>query len=281
MEKINSKMHPPENDRLFSDKIPKIYDIYAVPLYFQEYANDLAERLNSFAPNKILEIAAGTGVVTRTMSSKLNFKTQITATDFNEDMIRYAQSAHPNGKILWRQADATDLPFKDETFDAVVCQFGVMFFPDKIKGFSEVYRVLKDGDVFIFNVWDKLIDNEFTYVVNNSMKDVFPTDPSTFYQRIPFGYYDKEVIIRDLKKSGFKKAPEIITIEKRSAADSPMDVAISLCEGTPLRNEILARDSSKLEYSKEVAAKAIERHFGISKLDGLMKAHVIIAKKEK
>ena len=274
---INS--HIGKTNQLFSHEIPKLYDRYAVPIFFEGYAEDIANRLAPYNPKVILEIASGTGAVTRALSSKFNSSTKIIATDINEDMRRYASTTKTKGSIEWKLADAMDLPFEDETFDAVVCQFGVMFFIDKIKGFSEVYRVLKKGGVFIFNVWGRLSENEFTYVVDESMKGIFRDNPPDFYSRIPFGYHNLKVINEDLVRSGFNGKIETQNVEKRSIADSPMDVAISLCEGTPLRNEILSRDKSKLDYSKQVASKAIEREFGSGRVDGKMKAYVVIAEK--
>src|SRR5258705_9206814 len=153
-------MSSPDTDTVFSDSIPKLYETYLVPLIFEPYAPDLVNRLASRSLTRVLEIAAGTGVVTRTLASVLPEHVSIVATDLNQSMLDHASALGIKRPVEWRQADAMQLPFQDGTFDAVACQFGVMFFPDKAKALSEVYRVLRPGGVLIFNVWDRLEENE-------------------------------------------------------------------------------------------------------------------------
>src|SRR6185312_17238409 len=151
--------------KVFAGSIPQLYDEYLVPLIFEPYAEDLAARLAARNPGAVLEIAAGTGVVTRAMAKRLPASTSIVATDLNAPMIERAQAIGTARPVEWRTADASSLPFGDGTFDAVVCQFGVMFFPDRARAFAETRRVLKPGGAFLFNVWDRIVDNEFADVV--------------------------------------------------------------------------------------------------------------------
>src|SRR6266404_4632332 len=132
-------------DKFFAGSIPKLYESYLVPLIFEPYAADIAGRLASRSPGRVLEIAAGTGVVTRALVSTLPDRTAIVATDLNQTMLDQAAVTGTRRPVEWRQADAMQLPFTDGAFDAVVCQFGVMFFPDKPKAFAEARRVLKPG----------------------------------------------------------------------------------------------------------------------------------------
>ena len=143
-------------DKVFSGSIPKLYDKYLVPLIFEPYATDLVNRLRGKGLARVLEIAAGTGVVTRALASALPESATIVATDLNQAMLDQGAAVGTKRPVEWRQADAMQLPFEDATFDAVVCQFGVMFFPDKPKAFAEARRVLRPGGVFIFNVWDRI-----------------------------------------------------------------------------------------------------------------------------
>ncbi|HLW13061.1 MAG TPA: class I SAM-dependent methyltransferase, partial [Casimicrobiaceae bacterium] len=148
-------------DKVFAGSIPEIYDTLLVPLIFEPYAADLARRLAEQPLHRILEIAAGTGVVTRAMARALPPDVSITATDLNAQMIDRARAVGTVRNVEWRPADAINLPFGDGTFDAVVCQFGAMFFPDKQKAFSEARRVLRAGGSLLFNVWDRIEENEF------------------------------------------------------------------------------------------------------------------------
>ena len=169
------------------------------------------------------------------------------------------------------------LPFEDESFDAVVCQFGVMFFPDKSKAFSEARRILKAGGVLLFNVWDRIEENEFADTVTTALESVFPEDPPRFMARTPHGYYDVATIQRDLRNGGFVTAPRVDTIAARSIAESARFPALAYCQGTPLRNEIEARDKSLLGQATEVAENAIARRFGRGKIDGKIQAHIVAA----
>jgi SAM-dependent methyltransferase len=270
-------MTPPASDidTLFAGSIPKLYESYFVPLIFEPYAQDLAARLASRSPARVLEIAAGTGVVTRALATTLPAGVTIVATDLNQAMLDEAATVGTARAVEWRQADGMQLPFPDESFDAVVCQFGVMFFPDKAKAFAEARRVLEPGGVYIFNVWDRIAENEFTDVITTALKWVFPGDPPRFMARTPHGYHDRAAIERDLAAGGFSAAPEIATVTARSRAASPRVPAIAICQGTPLRNEIEARDPARLGEATDAAEKAIAARFGNGVVDGKIQAHVV------
>jgi ubiquinone/menaquinone biosynthesis C-methylase UbiE len=165
-------------DKVFAGSIPQIYDRFLVPLIFESYALDLAGRLAETEPQDVLEMAAGTGVLTRAIASRIAVRARIVATDLNQPMLDHAKGRMSrDDHIEWRQADAQDLPFADQSFDVVVCQFGVMFFPDKLQAYREARRVLKPGGHFLFNVWDQISENEFADVVTEALAVVFPHDP--------------------------------------------------------------------------------------------------------
>jgi SAM-dependent methyltransferase len=171
------------------------------------------------------------------------------------------------------------LPFGDGEFDAVVCQFGVMFFPDKSQAFSEARRVLKPGGVLLFNVWDRISENEFADSVTRALEAVFPEDPPRFLVRTPHGYHDRSTIERDLAIGGFTNTPQMVTVAARSRAQSARVPAIAYCQGTPLRNEIEARDASRLAEATDVAAAAVAQRFGTHAVDGKIQAHVVTVEK--
>ena len=264
-----------DTDKVFAGSIPKLYETCLVPLIFEPYAADLANRLASRPLTRVLEIAAGTGVVTRSLASVLPESVSIVATDLNQPMLDLASVVGTKRPVEWRQADAMQLPFRDGTFDAVVCQFGVMFFPDKSKAFSEASRVLSSGGVFIFSVWDRIEENEFADTVTTALESLFPADPPRFMARIPHGYYDHSTIERDLEKGGFTGLPQISTVAARSHAASPRVPAIAYCQGTPLRNEIEARDTSRLDQATDITAVAIAQRFGPGAVDGKIQAHIV------
>jgi len=191
-------------------------------------------------------------------------------------MLDHARRRSHDGRITWRQADALALPFEDQSFDIVACQFGAMFFPDKVQGYREARRVLKRGGHFFFNVWDAISANEFADVATQALATLFPQDPPRFMARIPHGYHDVEKIRAELTAGGFKEI-SIATVDGKSRASSPREPAIAYCEGTPLRNEIEARDASRLADATKTAAEALERRFGTGPIEGRIRAHVIAA----
>jgi ubiquinone/menaquinone biosynthesis C-methylase UbiE len=268
-------MAPRDSDTVFAGSIPQLYQTGMVPLIFEPYAADLAQRVAARSPRRVLEIVAGTGVVTRALASDLAAPTTIVATDLNQAMLDHAAEIGTAEHVQWRQADAMQLPFDDACFDAVVCQFGVMFFPDKAKAFAEARRVLVPGGALVFNVWDRIEDNEFADLVTASFAEMLPQDPPRFMARTPHGYHDLAAIRRDLALGGFDTMPQIETLAKRSRAASARAAALAYCQGTPLRNEIEARDVQGLAAATEYVTRAIARRFGNGVVDGKIQAHIV------
>ncbi|AUT70471.1 class I SAM-dependent methyltransferase [Paraburkholderia hospita] len=268
------------NDTGFTGSIPEIYERYLVPMIFEPYARDLASRAASVQPSRVLEIAAGTGVVTRAMADALSEHVEIVATDLNQAMLDCAATLGTYRPVTWQQADAMHLPFDDASFDLIVCQFGAMFFPDKARAFAEARRVLRSGGVLLFNVWDRIEENAFTVTVSDALGRLYAADPPSFLQRVPHGYWDTNIIARDLANGGFDAPPpRIETIAKRSGAGSAQAAAIAFCQGTPIRAEIEARSGATLDEATAACATALRKRFGGSAIDGRIQAHVVTAQR--
>jgi len=198
-------------------------------------------------------------------------------TDLNQPMLDYAASRQgADSRIEWRQADALKLPFEDASFDVVCCQFGAMFFPNRVAGYAEARRVLRPGGRIVFNVWDRIEENAFADEVTNAVATVFPHDPPRFLARTPHGYHDIALIRADLSRAGFTNI-KIETHEKLSRAATARDAATAYCQGTPLRNEIEARDPDKLALATDRATQAIASRHGEGPVAGKIQAHVIVA----
>ena len=263
-------------DTGFAGSIPQMYDRYLVPLIFAPYATDIAARVSAVRHARVLEIAAGTGAVTRELARALPATTHIVATDLNQSMLDQAAAAGTSRPVEFRAADAMKLPFDDASFDAVVCQFGVMFFPDRPAAMREARRVMRPGGALVFNAWDRIEANEFALAVTDALAAVFPDDPPRFMARTPHGYHDKAVIAGDVAKAGYASS-RIDTVAARSRADSARTVAIAYCQGTPLRNEIESRDASLVVAAIDAAEREIARRFGAGAVDGGIQAHVVVA----
>jgi SAM-dependent methyltransferase len=261
-------------DIAFSGSIPQIYDRFLAPLLFNAYAEDIARRTAELSPQRILETAAGTGLATIAILEKVP-TAHLIATDLNQAMLDVAATRIASANVQFRAADAQALPFPDATFDALVCQFGMMFLPDRTAGYREARRVLKPGGHFLFNVWDRLDESPVGQTVANAVAGLFADDPPSFFSRVPWGYHDKARIAEDVRSGGFEDAV-IETVRKRSRAASPREAAIGLCQGTPLRAEIEARGD--LQQATEVAEEALASAFGSGPIDQPMSAHVITAR---
>lgn len=263
-----------DTDRLFAGSIPELYERYLVPLIFEPYAADLASRVAAHAPGEVLEIAAGTGVVTRHLARVLPAAARLVATDLNAPMLEEAKAQGTERAVEWMPADAMALPFEDASFDAVVCQFGVMFFPDKPRAFAEMRRVLRPGGRLFFNAWDTIERNEFPHVVTQALAQVFPEDPPRFMDRVPHGYADAAVVRRDVAQGGFSATAVVEVVPARSRAASARVPAVAFCQGTPLRNEIEARRAGALADATEAAQRALAATFGTGAVDGRIQALV-------
>jgi ubiquinone/menaquinone biosynthesis C-methylase UbiE len=258
-------------DAAFSGSVPELYERFMVPLIFDPYSEDLIKRIVQRTPARVLELAAGTGAVTRKMMLKLPSDTVIIATDLNQAMIDQARKQCKAANIEWQQCNAMELPFPGASFDVVVCQFGVMFFPDKAHAFAEARRVLKPGGTFLFNVWDTLQANEFACTINEALAKLFPFDPPGFMARTPHGYNDPAVIRRDLEAAGFRNIEHTV-LAARSHAPSARIPATAYCQGTPWRGEIEARGD--LTEATTAAECALQRRYGNGIIEGQIQALV-------
>jgi ubiquinone/menaquinone biosynthesis C-methylase UbiE len=266
-----------EIDKVFAGSIPENYDRFIVPLIFESFAQDLAQRIAALSPNAVLETAAGSGVVTRALAPKLSPDASYVVTDLNQPMLDYATTRQAaDNRITWRRADALALPFEDAAFDLVCCQFGAMFFPNRQSGYLEARRVLKPGGCFLFNVWDRIEENVFANDVTNALAELFPSDPPRFLARTPHGYHDTALIQSELEQAGFSSVV-IETRSDQSRASSPRDPAVAYCQGTPLRSEIEARAADRLEAATDHAASSIAKKHGSGEVAAKIQAHVIMA----
>jgi SAM-dependent methyltransferase len=266
-----------EESARFDGSIPEMYDRYLGALLFEPYAADLAERVAKLRPRRVLEIAAGTGIVSRQLLEVLPKETSLTVTDLNAPMLEYARNKSTVGErdVEWRQADAQQLPFPDESFDAVVCQFGVMFFPDKHRGLLEFNRVLEKGGALIFSVWDSFDSNPVQAIAHSTIGTFFEENPPDFY-RVPCGMGDKAEAVRLTEGAGFKDVV-IDTVSLTGSSDSARSAALGLVKGNPVINAIRERGTADVEEIVLALARALEVRLGAGPLKVPLRAHVVTA----
>jgi len=224
----------------FTGSVPEYYDRYMGPVFFDPYAADLVARARPDLRGQVLELACGTGRLTGPLFAALPAGAHLTATDLNPPMIEHARRRLPgDARLALEPADAMSLPFASHRFDVALCQFGVMFFPDKVVAASEVRRVLKPGGVYHFNVWCSQADNPSVAIVQQLMHDLYQHDPPRFYE-VPFGYCDPVVIRADLERAGFH-AITVTPVETESSAESARHLATGFVRGTPASGFIAER----------------------------------------
>jgi SAM-dependent methyltransferase len=250
-----------QGDAVFAGSIPQFYDQKLGNLLFAPYAVDMAARLKSLASGRLLEIAAGTGIVTRQLAIHLPHAVEIVATDLNQPMLDYAASQPGLARVKWQPADAQALPFPGDSFDALVCQFGVMFFPDRVKAYREARRVLKPGGRLLFNAWDRLETTPVMAAAVEGLARRYPQQKSWFLDRTPCGYHDPAVITADLKAAGFTVVQTSV-VKLSGKLSTALEAAIGLCQGTPMRAEIEALDKDSLDAATHAAAELIAARCG-------------------
>lgn len=247
-------------DAVFDGSIPQQYERLLVPLMFAEPARHLARAVLAGRPTDVLETAAGTGILTRALVAAPGIA--VTATDLSQPMLDTAREQCDSAAVAWRAADALDLPFPAASFDAVACQFGVMFFPDKPRGYAEARRVLRPGGAFHFNVWDRLEENPAVRLVDDTVNAAAGDVPIDFVRRIPYGYHDPERIRTDLAASGFAEV-EIETLAGTSLATAEQWAA-AICQATPLRRALEAHPNLDVAAATALATEALRREYGSS-----------------
>ncbi len=270
-------MSTPGSDAVFAGSIPELYDTQLVPLIFEPYAADLARRIAALAPSRVLETAAGTGVVTRALARALPASTELVATDLNQPMLDHAAAIGTARPVTWQKADAMQLPFDDASFDVVACQFGAMFFPDKARAFAEARRVLRPGGTLVFNVWDRIEENEFADVVTDALAVVFPADPPRFMARTPHGYSDRQAIATDLANGRLQRA----TAHRDDRRAQPRGVRRMRRRSPTARARRCATRSRpgpvpRSPRRRRRAKPPSPRRFGAGPVDGKIQAHVVL-----
>jgi ubiquinone/menaquinone biosynthesis C-methylase UbiE len=263
-----------QTDARFNHSTPELYDRYMGPLLFEPYAKLVAERAALLQPTRILETATGTGIVTRALSAAVPHA-EIVATDLNPGMLDFAKQGNPSGRVDFQRADAQDLPFPAESFDLVVCQFGMMFFPDKVAANREAWRVLGSGGRYLFLTFDRLEHNPVPKATEEAVAEMFPEDPPDYMERGPFSYADPLLIEEDLRSAGFTDI-RVETSTSSSRVDA-RDAAHGLVLGSPFRAEIERRDSSGLDRALHAVTEALQPWDG---KDAPISAHLVTATKD-
>lgn len=248
-----------EANAAFAGAIPDKYDQYLGPLLFEPYALDMVSGMKKEGVSSVLELACGTGRVTQYLPKHFGPGVSITATDLNPDMIAVA-TRKIKDDIKWRPADMQELPFAADSFDLALCQYGLMFVPDKAKAIREVARVLKKGSVFHFNTWDKIENNGIPRISRQIVTEFFNGTPPNFYF-VPFSMFDPEAIKKLMLENGFSKV-EISLIKKEGISNTALEAATGMIEGNPVAKEIRDKDPNAVPDVIEKVRKEIAIQYG-------------------
>lgn len=261
----------------FTGSVPENYERYLGPYLFEPYAKDLLARVSPNAVGSVLETACGTGRVTGQLRKALSSEVRLIATDLNADMITIAKKIITDENIEWLTADAQSLPFDDNSFDLLVCQFGLMFVPDKAKALSEAFRVLRPGGRIILNTWDKLEENPAFYTADQIVQKYFPKDPPMFFH-IPFSMHDEKELQLLFANAGFRNIRTDL-VAKKGTTPSAADTATGILEGTPIYPAIQERDPTLLPKIRKDLETQLTKHFGDTPMVSPLQAWIVTAEK--
>lgn len=265
-----------QTDGQYTGSIPAFYDRYLGSVLFEPFAAVLAAQTKALAPTSVLETAAGTGILTRALAETLPETTTITATDLNQAMLDAAIAKLPSDRVTWQACNAMQLPFADGSFDCLVCQFGVMFFPSKIDAYSEARRVLAPGGTFLFSVWDRIETNPIPQIVADAVAALYPDDPPDFHRRTPYGHNDIPAISGQLRAAGFSGV-EATVVTLPMTSPSARHSAVGGCQGSPLGAEVEARNPTGLAAATDAVETALKTRFGDGPMASTMQAIVFAA----
>jgi ubiquinone/menaquinone biosynthesis C-methylase UbiE len=264
-------------DVRFSGSVPANYERYLVPLLFRPYAEELAARAKQWQPRRILETACGTGVVTDLLARTFP-DADIVATDLNQAMLDIAATRVASSNVAFQEADALELPFADDSFDLVICQFGAMFYPDKVRGGVEARRVLGDGGHYLLAIWDRIERNALSYLAYQAMEQIFPDNPPQFMTRGPYSYYEPEWIEAHLEEAGFDDI-NIETVERMSRSPSAADAARGLVYGSPMGVELADYGENALDLVFNRLADSARQYEGEDGFAAPMVAHIVTSRR--
>jgi len=260
----------------FSGRLPDTYDRLLVPMLFAPYAAELGPRAAVLSPARVLEVAAGSGALTRELVDRLP-SAAVTATDLAQPMLDRAAATGPAG-VHWQQADAQALPVLDGAFDLWVCQFGIMFVADRGRAYREARRVLAPGGHLLLATWTGLADNGFAQALDDALRDRFPDDPPAFIRAVPHGYTDPDLVRRELAEAGFAD-PQVEVVTLESVAASAEDVATAFLLGTPVGHAVSARGAGEVEAATAHTAAVVRDRFGAGPVRAPMTALVVTARR--
>lgn len=261
----------------FSGSIPANYDAHLGPMFFEPFAKELTERIDLLAPSAVLELACGTGRLTRHLAERLPRDTRIVSTDINPAMLAFAQESVSVKGIEWSAVDAVQLPYPDASFDLVVVQFGVMFYSDRSKAYREALRVLRPGGRLLFTTWNSMEHNPVAHATQRVIEQFFPVDPPAFYT-VPFAYHDRGLMQEELRSSGFDRV-ELVLLELHGKVPTAADAAMGLLEGSPIHTAIMDRDPFLLPQMRTALEQRLAERFGTQGLEVPVSAWVAEAVK--
>jgi len=257
----------------FAGSLAEHYDRYLVPLNFAPYADVVAERARELRPRRLLETAAGTGVLTEALARTLPSDAEITATDLNQAMIDRGKARPGMARVTWRQADALKLPFPDGVFDLILCQFGVMFFPDKRASFRECRRLLDPGGTYLFVLWDDWATqpNAPLGIAARTVGALLDRAPNTLLNP---DYFDEPTVRSDLAAAGFHDVA-FERMMRPARAPSAREAAVMTVHGSLLRTAIEAASTVRLDEATDAVERALSDRFDAGAVDGKNRALIV------
>lgn len=259
-----------DTSALFNSAVAPHYDKYQGPIFFEPYAIEISKRIDPTSVKTALEIACGTGRVTRHLRKTLSPAAKLIATDISPDMLAVAKDILGDENIEWQTVDAQQLPFDDNSIDLIVCAFGYMFLPDKVKGFKEAYRVLRPGGKLLFTTWDKLELNGASYIQRTVVAKYLANDVPPTYM-LAFSMNNEEELRGWLQQAGFSEVG-FESVEQIASGETAKGVTEGLTMGGSFCNMIMERNPDWMPLIKAEIEKQLSEKFGAEPMKSPMRA---------
>lgn len=260
----------------FNGSVPEVYETVLGNFIFEPFAVDIVNRISNKNAFNVLELAAGTGRVTKHLIHAFSPNAKIVASDISLPMMEKAKLVVSSQNLTWQQVDIADIPFSEGSFDVIVCQFGVMFLQDKLRAFSEIRRVLKLGGQLLFSTWACIEENPIWKISNQVATKFFGPAPAAIQKSGPFSICNAVDAEAQLHDAGFihtKVEKQRIT----SSISSASLAAKGFIHGLPLKDIIIKQNPEILSQIQEEMENSFADHFGNNPLTASFTAFVFEA----
>jgi len=262
-----------------NESVAKSYDSILVPSLFEPWAKKLIQEQQPWTNKTVLDLACGTGVLSKILLQNVGPKGKVIALDINGQMLELAKIKCKSWAsfIEFIEGSVDSMAISDDTIDTVVCQQGFQFFPDKKAAAHEIYRVLKPGGKAIISTWCSVDDCELFGVICKTLESINAHEISKM-MRIPFDLISKQDLLSAFNEIGFSNI-ELSTQQQKFYVKGGLKSAINLAYATPIGPNLKALAHTEQGEFKTLLKKNLEQLIQPDASIGKMASNIIIVTK--